>query len=278
MFIDFNRKDSIDGEYPIPSVKLENNELNKMKEFIEMAEKQTIVNPAITFNNDVKNEKYDYLSDEAFEKMLKMVKSLSLFWAKEEDGLAPAARQIYLAKQNDQHDKKEYVMREDFSGGMPRMNLYVILERLIAYVSWHMNHDLASQAILHEIKSSMAKLQTDMEDMHSDFDTLDDAQYYSNKLNEAFDKATSAKKTKKKKAENAELIDYKILYEFQKHKVRAITNTLNRMQKEIARLNELLPKCDIVTDVTHDDAYDIPPKPEWSNKDPFLRIMSSENK
>lgn len=278
MFIDFHRDDAIDGEYPIPSIKLENDELNRIKEFIEMAEKQTIVNPSITFSNDVKNKRYDYLSDEEFKKMLKMVKSLSLFWAKEEDGLAPAARQIYLAKQNDQPNKKEYVMREDFPGGITRMNLYVVLERLIAYVSWHMNRDLSAQAILHEIKSSMAKLQTDIADAHSDFDTLDDAQFYSHRLNEAFDKATSAKKTRTKKTENAELIDYKILYEFQKRKIRAITNTLKGMQEEIARLNELLPKCDIVTDVTHDDAYDIPPEPERGNKDPFLRIMPSETK
>ena len=280
MFINFDYNNLIQGKYPSVSIKLNKDELTEVNKFVEMAEKQQIENPAISFTDQAKAADLDKCDDESFERFLAASRLLSMFWANDDDGLLPSARQIYYAKQAKDSSIEQYIIRDksEENGTLHKIGIYQLLERLIAYVAWHINDDIKMAANVHDCEYALLQIKNDIDTVE---DTLTEEFTKYNNINRvktAFEKL-QGDKTAPLKKDSKEPIDYKKLYESAMRTMRIVCDKVveakNLIEKVVPRLNQV----DMVKDVTNDDAYDVPSQVWDNNKktmkdDGFMRIVS----
>lgn len=280
MFINFDYNNLIQGKYPSVSIKLNKDELTEINKFVEMAEKQQIENPAISFTDQAKDADLDKCDDESFERFLAASRLLSMFWANDDDGLLPSARQIYYAKQAKNSSVEQYVIRDksEENGTMHSIGIYQLLERLIAYAAWHMNDDIKLAANVHDCMYALLQIKSDIstieQTLAKEFTKYNDT----NKVKKAFENL-QGDDTKPLEKDSKEPIDYKKMYESAMQTMKTVCNEAIEAQKLIEKVVPRLNQVDMVKDVTNDDAYDVPSQ-VWDSKkkmmkdDGFMRIIS----
>lgn len=253
MRIDFD----VDKDIVTPSIQLDADELDKVQEFIAMAQQLKIKNPAVTFTDLVKDCKCDELSDNQYEELMHSIIMLSEFWVSENEGLAPAARLIYKTRRIGDTSKKNtfYVTPSYAKGRKYDANLFLIFERLIAYVMWHQYQDTAIMASIDELADTT-------KDIVDSVCKISKEAYDAKKLLKAANEVTevTSKKPNKKNGKTVKksAIDEDEVSDIAIDKIADLSKEADHLMAIMLKVNgalDAIRKSQHIIDKTDDDAY-----------------------
>ena len=172
MHFDYDYRNELGLERPIPSLQLDDDEMRRLKELIEFSKTMTVENPVIKFTKDVKDCKLDNKSDADFEKLVHMINRISVFWTDENKGFIPSARMVYKVACNGTKGKEAYVQPE-LDGTTKDTNMFLLLERLYAYTLWHYKTDTEIDATIDNLFDIENAICIELFKQKNEIDTLE---------------------------------------------------------------------------------------------------------
>ena len=166
MYIDFNcnRESTKEGKFGVPVLRLENDEKEHLAEYVEMARKQQVQNPAATFTDATRDYAYDDVSDETYEKHVETIKLLSNAWKEHDKALVDMTLPIYEVSSNNRANKT-YIVPFDSAKSKGHIGLFQLLEALFVYAETSISDYINHRVVLYRIKVHMKKLKQDADDM-----------------------------------------------------------------------------------------------------------------
>jgi len=253
MRIDFD----LDKDIITPSIQLDANELDKVQELITMAQQLKIKNPAVTFTDLVKNCKCDDMSDDQYEELISSIRMLSEFWVPENEGLAPAARLIYKTRGIGDTSKKNkfYVAPSYVKGGKYDANVFLILERLIAYAMWHQYKDTVIMASIDELADTTKDIIDSVCEISKE---AYDAKKPLKAANEVTEVTSTKPRKKNGKTVKKSAIDEDEVNDIVVDKVANLSKEADHLMAIMLKVNgalDAIRKSQHIIDKTDDDAY-----------------------